>query len=156
MASVSGTFFGLGFRHLLWVVAEGVEFGANRLRRGQFVVGIAVVSDQLAAHFCGAQARVEAVGAELRICLTLAIHDGRDIRQQVKEMDFRALAPAGGEVIDTGDAGLQFMRAFTNGPAAPAQLPLRTPLAACAQFVDGARHKQSSRAALEGVGRVDE
>jgi hypothetical protein len=87
------------------------------------------LGDQLLAHFRRAQARVETVGPELGVGLTLAIDNGSDIRQQAREMDFHTFATACRKGIEAGEPALQFMRPFANGHPAPPEFTFCTPLA---------------------------
>ena len=52
-------------------------------------------------------------------------------------MVFGWLSPSSLEVIVTADAGFQFMSAFANGLAVPAQLSFGKPLSAASKGLDG-------------------
>jgi hypothetical protein len=54
MASVCGIFLWLTFGDFLGKVAQRVEFGGNRLHRWQCRVGVALLRNELTAHFGGA------------------------------------------------------------------------------------------------------
>src|ERR1700704_1605302 len=51
-----------------------------------------VLGDELAPHCRCAQAGIEALRTALRISLALAIHNGLDIEQEVRQVDFSAFA----------------------------------------------------------------
>src|SRR5258708_16494628 len=66
MASVSGSLdCGLTLGHLFWIIPQFVQLGGDRLRRGQFVVTIATLRDQLAAHFRCRQTGIQTVRARI-------------------------------------------------------------------------------------------
>src|SRR4051812_32618579 len=107
----------MGFGHLLGEVAQRIELGSNGLGSGQLSVSVAFLGDQLPTDLGGAEARVEAVGAELGVGLALAFNNGSDIGEQGGEMVFGALATPRGEVVLNGDATLEFVGAFANDGA---------------------------------------
>jgi len=113
------------------------------------------VGDQLLTHFRRGQARIQAGGAELRVGLTLAIDDGGDIAQQVREMGFCALPPPGRKRIEAGASTDQLMDAFANGDPAPPEFAFSAALPTGPEFLHGPRHTSPPGAALEGLGRVD-
>jgi hypothetical protein len=156
MASVSGIFLRLTLDHLLRVVAEVVEFRGDGLYRGQCLLSIAVVREELATDFRGAQAGVEPVRAELWVRLTLAIDNGTNIRQQLGQVVFRALATTEGKGIEAGKSAFQLMHAFADGHPAPPEFAFCAPLSAGPQFFDGAGHKQPAGTALERCRCLDE
>jgi hypothetical protein len=82
------------FGHLLGKVAQGIEFGTNGLHCGELRVLGTLVGDELPAHLHSASARIQALGAKLRIGLTLAIDDGGAILKEVGQVVFGSLAPA--------------------------------------------------------------
>jgi hypothetical protein len=141
--------------YLLRVIAKSVEFCCNGLHGGQGLIGVALVRDELATDFRGAQARIEPVCAELGVRLALAIDNGLEIGQQMGQVIFRALAATEGEGIEAGEPTCQLAHAFADGHAAPRKLTFRAPLATRAQLFDGTGHKQPTSTALEGLGRID-
>jgi predicted ATPase len=112
---------GATLRHRLRIVAQCVEFGANRCRGGQLGIGVAFLRDQLPAHFSGTQARIQAGRAELRVGLALAIDNRLDIGQEGRQMVLGPFPPTQRKGIDALDATVQFAHAFADGHAAPAQ-----------------------------------
>ena len=123
---------------------------------GNYSIGVAFVCDQLPADFRRAQAGRETVGAALWVGLTLAIDNGADIGQQVREMVFHPLAPTCSKGIEAGEPALQFVGPFANGHTAPPEFAFRAPLSPGSQFFDGAGHKQPSGTALERFRHLDE
>jgi hypothetical protein len=146
----------LAFRDLLRKVAQRVQLGGDRLHGGEDVIRVALLPEQLASHFGGAQPRIETCRAKLGGRLTLAIDNRSDITEQVGKMSFGAFAPPGGEGIETPKAAFQLMRAFADEAPVPAELPFGIALTAWTDFFDGSRHKQTARAAFEGLSGLDE
>lgn len=146
----------LAFRDLLRKVAQRVQLGGDRLHGGKDVIRVALLPEQLASHFGGAQPRIETCRAKLGGRLTLAIANRSDITEQVGKMSFGAFAPPGGEGIETPKATFQLMRALADEAPVPAELPFGLALTACTDFFDGSRHKQTARAAFEGLSGLDE
>jgi hypothetical protein len=128
-------------RHLLQGVAQRVQLDATGLRRGQLGVCVAFLGDQLAAHFRRAPPCVQATAAELRVRLALAIHDGPDILEQVRQGHLDRLAPPQPDGLDTADAAAPFMQPLADRPPIPPQLALCAALAAGSQFAHRARHE---------------
>ena len=82
MASVSGIFFfRLALSDRAQRVAEGVEFDADRVLTGQFLVGVAFLLDELSADLSGTQTGVEALALERRIGLALPTDERLDVLQ---------------------------------------------------------------------------
>ncbi len=140
---------GLALGHFFRVISQLIELGSNGFGGRQFLIGVAALGDQLAAHFCCCQPRVQTRGAKLRIRLTLPIYDRRDIAQQVRQMLFAALAPTQLEAIHADNPVCHFVLSLTDRPAIPPQLSFGEPLAAFAQRLHRPRHKHAPRAALE-------
>jgi hypothetical protein len=69
----------LTFGHLLRIVAQGVELGGDGLDSGEGVISVALLGDELSAHFRRAQAGIETMGTELGVGLTLAIDNGLNV-----------------------------------------------------------------------------
>jgi len=145
----------LTFGHLLGRVAQGIEFGGDGVDSGAVVLSVALVDDQVSAHFRRAPARIETAGPALGVGLTLAIDNGADVEQQVREMDFHRLATARRKGLEAGEPTLQFRRPCANGHTAPPEFTFCAPLAPSPQFFAGAGHKQPSGTALEGLRRFD-
>jgi hypothetical protein len=156
MASVCGTFFGHALEDLGRTEAEIVELVADGPGLGQFVVAIALPGDQLAAHLLGGQPGVQAEGAEAWIGLALAGHNIADIVQKPGQTLFGAKAPAGGEVIEAGDARSQLVLALADGGAAPAEFRLGPALPACAQSSNGTGHERTPRSPSQVPCRLDQ
>src|SRR5215831_4756268 len=95
IASVSGDFLRLTFGDLLGIVPEGIEFGRQGLHRGERVISVPVLGDELASDFGGAQTGIEPCRAKLRIRLTLAINDSVHIVQQGGQVGFHRLTTTG-------------------------------------------------------------
>jgi hypothetical protein len=91
----------------------------------------------------------------LGIGLTLAIHKSADVLEERRQVHFGPLAPPRGKRIETAEATGEFMHAFANREAIPAQFAFSPALAAGPEFFDRARHKESARAAFKHFGRVD-
>src|SRR5713226_2006068 len=81
MASVCGSFFGADSSPLFGIIAKIIELGRDGLGGGQFRVGVAELSEQLAAHFRCREPRIQACDAQLRVRLALTIDNGGDIAQ---------------------------------------------------------------------------
>src|SRR5262245_24826821 len=92
IASVCGTFFGLTLGDFLRIVTQSIEFGANRLGRGQLLIRVAFLGNQLAPHFRSSQPGIQAMSAELRVSLALTVDNSFDISQKMGQMIFGALA----------------------------------------------------------------
>ena len=146
---------GLRFRDLFGGVAQGIKFGADGLHRRQCGISVALVDNQLATYFGGAQAGIQALRAKLGISLALAINNGTDIVQQVRQMVFRPLAAPCGEVVLNRHAAFQLTPALAKGYAAPPEFPFRPPLATGPQFLHRTCHKDAAGTPFEGLGRVD-
>src|SRR6266478_5725632 len=85
----------------------------------------------------------------MRIGLALSIHNGGDIREQVGQAFFAALAASRGEGIDADDPSLQLVHPLTDRPAIPAQLPFSQPLTSFTQGLNRPGHKQAAGTAFE-------
>ncbi len=121
MASVAASFFGVcGLRHFGRVVAQLIQFGRNRGGRGQLLVSVAELADQLTAHLPDRQSRVEPLIFEVRIRLALPIDNRLQIHQQVRQMLFCQCAPSGTQGIQTEDAAVDFVGPEAFGLAIPA------------------------------------
>ena len=132
IASVSGIFFAADFWRPSWDSTEGVEFGRQGLHRGERVISVPVLGDELASDFGGAQTGIEPCRAKLRIRLTLAINDSVHIVQQGGQVGFHRLTTTGSKGIQTRETTLQLMHALPDGHPAPAECPFRVPLSAWA------------------------
>src|SRR5215510_8835956 len=130
MASVSGIFLRLTLGYLLRVVAEGVEFRREGLHGGQGVICVALLGDELASDFGGAQPSIQPGRPKPRVSLTLAINKGFDIGEQVGQVVFHALSPTGRAGIKTLETAFQLMGAFADSHPAPAEVAFCTPLSA--------------------------
>jgi hypothetical protein len=106
--------------------------------------------------FSGTQPGVQTCRAPLGGCLALAIDDGLDIRQQIREMVFDTVATSGCEGIETCEATLSLRCAFAKGASVPPQCALRTTLAAWPQLFDRPRHKAPAGAPFEGLSGLHE
>jgi hypothetical protein len=126
------------------------------LHGGECRISVALVGDELAAHFRRAQAGRETMGTELGGGLTLAIDHRFDVGQQVGEMGFHTLATACHKGIEAGAPAVSCVGPFTNGHPAPPECTCRTPLSPSPQLFDGAGHKQPSGTALERFCCLDE
>jgi hypothetical protein len=146
----------LTFGDLLGIVPEGVEFGRQRLHRGERVISVTVLGNELASDFCGTQTRIEPCRAKLRIRLTLAIDDGFHIAQQGGQVGFHRLTTTGSKSIQTRETTVQLMGTLTDGHPTPAERTFCVPLAAWAQFFHGTGHKEPTGAAIEGSSCVHE
>jgi hypothetical protein len=133
-----------------------VELGGDRLHGGQRRWRVALVGDEWAPDFLGTQSGVQTRRAKLGVCLALAIDDGLEIKQQMREMVFGAFATSGRKGIETREAALSLMRALAEGPPVPTQFAFRATLAAWSQFFDRPRHKESAGAPCEGLGGLHE
>ena len=85
----------LTFGDFFGKVAQAVELGSDRLHGGQLLMPVALPYDELAPDFSSTQPGVQTCRAKLGVCLALAIDDGLDIRQQVREMVFGTFATSG-------------------------------------------------------------
>jgi hypothetical protein len=76
--------------------AQRLECGRERLARRHVRVPVSLVSDELPAYCGGAQAGIHALGADLRISVTLTLNDGAAILEQGRQRVFSAtLHPSG-------------------------------------------------------------
>ena len=105
-----------------------MEFGRQGLHRGERVICITVLGDELASDFCGTQTGIEPCRAKLRISLTLTIDNGFHITQQGGQVGFHGLAPTGGKGIQARETTFHLMGALTDGHPAPAEFTFRTSL----------------------------
>ena len=136
------------------MVAQKVEFVTEGFRLGQFAVRVALLHDQLPPHFGRRQAGIQTVIAKLRIGLALPIHDGTKVVEEVRQMRFGGFSPALREGIGAGDTTAQFVCSFADGRSVPAEFALGEALSTLAEFLDGARHEQTSVASFERIGGV--
>ena len=148
-------FLRLAFGDFFGEVAHLVEFGGHGLWGGQLRVLVAFLGHELTTPFSGTQAGVQALGAEVGIVLTLAIDDVSEVIEQMGQVDFGSLAPASRKGIETDEATVEFVHAFSNGDAVPAQFAFGLALAAGAELFDSAGHEEPSGAAFERRGRFD-
>jgi hypothetical protein len=134
------------------MVPQRVQLRPDRLHRRQFLVGVPLLGEQLAAHLGGGQPRVQARRAEGGIGLTLPIDDGRDVRQQPGEPRLRPLAAPQGAGVDDGDPARQRARPLADRPPVPAAFALGPPLPARPQRARRPRHEHPTGAAGERPG----
>jgi hypothetical protein len=87
--------------------------------------------------------------------LTLAIDDISDVIEQMGQVDFGPLSTASGKGIETEEATFEFVHAFANGDAVPAQLTFGPSLPARAEVFHRASHKEPSGTTFERRGRFD-
>jgi hypothetical protein len=107
----------------------------------QLLVLIAFLDDELATDFSRAEARIQALGTEVGIGLTLAIHDSPQVLQEHWQVGFSPLPTAGGTGIQAAKATGEFMHAFAYRDAVPPEFPFSSALAPWPELLDGARHK---------------
>lgn len=129
------------------MIAQGVQLRGKGTDCGERRVLVALLRDQLAAHFGGREAGIEPVRFELGIGLTLAVHDLLQVRQELGQVFFRALAAPTGRIVQAGDAGSEFVAALAEGPPVPAEFPLGAALTAGSEFLDGTGAEEPSGAA---------
>jgi hypothetical protein len=79
--------------------------------------GIALAADQLRADFGGRRPAIQACGLEGRIGLELVVDEIANIVQKAGESDLDRLASPCGEIVEAGDAGVEFMQALAHGIA---------------------------------------
>ena len=157
MASVAGIFFWVcGLRHFRRIVAHLIEFGRDGSGRGQLLVSIAELGDQLTTHLRGGQARVQTLRFELGIGLALPVDNGSDIYQQIGQVFFGQFAASGAKGIQTDDAAFDFVGPFPNRLAIPAQLSFGSAGSARPQLFDDACHKHPAGTAFELLSGVHE
>jgi len=84
----------------------------------------------LLAYLGSIKPRVQPIGAELRISLTLAIDNGDDIREEIRQVVFGAFAPAPGKIVEADTPAIEFVQAFANGFTVPPEFAFGTALAA--------------------------
>jgi hypothetical protein len=142
----------LTFGDFFGQVAQAVALGSDRLHGGQLLRRVALPGDALAPDFGGTQPAIQAGRAKLGVCLALALDDGLDIRQQVRERVFGTFATSGCEGIETRAAALSLMGALAKGASVPTPFALRTTLATWPQLLDSPRHKEPAGAPFEGLG----
>src|SRR5262249_48015341 len=135
--------------HLLGRVPEGIEFGRQRLHRGERVSSVTVLGDALASDFCGAQTGREPCRAQLRLRLTLASDEGLQLVQQGRPVGFHRLTATGSKGIQTCATTCQLRQALTDSHSAPAERTFRVSLSAWSQFLHGTGQKEPTGAALE-------
>src|SRR5258708_38950196 len=124
MASVSLIFLGCTLFHTAQRIAQVVQFHADRFLARQFVVTIACEADEGLPDSGSAQTSIQARTLKTWIGLALAVHNIPDIRQQIRQMLLRSLAPACCIAIQTRYPTEEFMRPFADRIPVPAQLPL--------------------------------
>jgi hypothetical protein len=112
--------------------------------------------NQLLANDGGTEAGIQALRPEARVGLALTVHDGFDVRQQVRQPLFCPQSPSLGKGIETNDAALQFVHPFADRDSVPAQFVLRTPLTAPAQELHGSSHKEAAVTAVERGRRLEQ
>ena len=66
------------------MLAQGVQFRQDGALGRQGRIGIALLRDQLSAHFCCGDPGVQALGPKLGIGLALAIDQRFDVIQQLR------------------------------------------------------------------------
>ena len=116
----AGVFLGLRLGHLFERISQRVELGRDRDCRWQFFLGVAEPRDQLVTDFWSGQTRIEPGATKLRIGLTLPIHDGAQILEQVRQLLFTPFPASEWEGIHTHQSAFQFMLAFPDRSTIPA------------------------------------
>jgi hypothetical protein len=143
MASVCFIFFWLALLDLAEVVAELMDLAADGLVTGQFLVGVALLRDQLGPDRCDGQPRVQPLSLEGRVGLALPIDDGLDVAEQIGEVFFGAFASAQAKSIDAADARGQLVHPFANSHPVPAQFALGPLLPSGAEHPNRACHEET-------------
>jgi hypothetical protein len=75
-----------------------------------------------------------------------------NILKEMGQVEFAGLATTSGEVVHTGDAGMQLMQGLADGVVRPAELAFGLPLAQAERF-HRFRHVASPLSTVEGIGR---
>ena len=98
------------------MIAQIVHLAANRFHAGQLRVAVTFLGDQLAPHRWRCQPRVQPLGLKRGIRLTLGVHEGSNVGEQMRQVFLAPFASACGEGIHAGDASSQFVHAFLAAP----------------------------------------
>ena len=138
------------------MVAQQVELAIDRLPSGQLGVGVALRGDQLTTDLGGTDAGKKPLGLELGIGLALAIDEALDVIEESRQMLLGGLAAAGGEGIEAGHSGAEFVHRLADGFAVPAEMGLGPDLSTPSHRMNGPGHEEPTLAPLEGLGRVDQ
>ena len=97
-----------------------MDLATDGLSRGQLLVGIALLRDQLFPNRGGGQACVQPLRLERGVGLALAIDEGFDVGEQRGQVFFGALAATQAKGIEATDAAGPFVHPFaTNEPCVP-------------------------------------
>lgn len=134
------------------MIAQIMHLAANRFDAGQLRVAMTFLGDQLAPHRCRRQPRVQPLGLKRGIRLTLAVHEGSNVAEQTRQVLLAPFASARGEGIHAGDAGSQFVHAFTNRASVPTQLAFGQTLPLDTQQPYRACHEQTALAPFQLLG----
>lgn len=135
------------------MIAQIVHLAANRFHAGQLRVAVTFLGDQLAPHRWRCQPRVQPLGLKRGIRLTLGVHEGSNVGEQMRQVFLAPFASACGEGIHAGDASSQFVHAFTNRASVPTQLAFGRTLPLDTQQPNRACHEQTALAPFQLLGR---
>ena len=150
---------GIGLLQLFWGLhlVTGRSRNPNRFSLvvivwidGSCFVGIALAVDQLLADLRGGHPAIQACGLEGRVGLEVVVDEVADVVQEVGQVDLDGLASPGGEVVEAGDAGVEFMQSLAHGIACPAQVDGRLPLTEV-EGLDRLGHEPSASGTVEGI-----
>ena len=102
-------------------IAETVQDVRDGASGGKRSVGPRGVGDQLVVNGGGGDARVAEWGVELGVGLRAGFQQGMDLLGHLRVVVFGLVPAAGGEVVETANAGAEFAEAGRNGIATPTE-----------------------------------
>jgi len=102
-------------------IAEAVQDVGDGAGGGNRLVGPRGVGDQLVVNGGGGDAGVAERGVELGVGLRVGFQQGMDLPGHLRVIVFGLVPSAGGEIIETADAGAEFAQSGRNGVATPTE-----------------------------------
>src|SRR6516162_1945357 len=118
------------------MIPQLVQLVVDGADRRHLAGRVPLLLNQLLADGGSTEPGIEALRLEPRVGLALAVHDGSDVIQQVRQPLFGPQSASEREGVEANDAALQLMQPLADGVPVPAQLTLGTPLAAPAKELD--------------------
>lgn len=137
------------------MISKHVELAADGLLARKLLLAIALLFEELSSHFGCTHTRVEPIGSEACVGLTLTIYHVSDVGEQVGQVRLRRLAPRRASApVDAFNPTPQFMQALAHRRTIPAQLLLRAVGYSLEDVLDRASHEQSPGVPLERPSRL--
>ena len=156
MASVSGTFFGLGLAHPPQSITQAIQDGVHRAFRGH--IGPLGVGRELLVHCFSGDACIGQWRLKLGVGLTCRLYERVDLIDQVGMLFFGLVTPACGKALHAANTRAEFVQAGVDGSTPPAEKSLgvsRTPRAILDRHLGlelpPAKTGQLARRQLDGV-----